>query len=139
MMQEEYLQLHFILYIQIERIPVLVQIYHRFMYLYFLIGEGGKSSHIFCLDNTGPGFNLGNLDYHQSVPKRHPNLVLKFAHLKDLNHVGPFNIGGVDGVKESEQRRVLRNHRKQQQDSQNMTGTTGTETLYPSQYLVRRK
>ena len=47
--------------------------------------------------------NQGNLEYHQSAAERHPNLVLKFAYLKDLEDVNPFNISGVDGGKESEQ------------------------------------
>ena len=46
--------------------------------------------------------NLGNLEYHQSVAERHPNLVLKFSYLKDLEDVDLFNISGVDGGKESE-------------------------------------
>ena len=47
--------------------------------------------------------NEGNIEYHQSVAEIHPNLVLKFAYLKDLEDVDPFNISGVDGGKESEQ------------------------------------
>ena len=47
--------------------------------------------------------NLGNIEYHQSVAGHHPNLVLKFVYLKDLEDVDPFNISGVDGVKEGEQ------------------------------------
>ena len=55
------------------------------------------------LDNTGSGLNLGNIEYHQSVSERHPNLVLKFEYLKDLDDVDPFNISRVDRGKESEQ------------------------------------
>ena len=55
------------------------------------------------LADTGARLNLVNLEYHQSVAERHPNLVLKFAYLKDLEDVNPFNISGVDGGKESEQ------------------------------------
>ena len=55
------------------------------------------------LANTGAGLNLVNLDYHQSVTERHPNLVLKFAYLKDLDGVDPFNISGVDRGEESKQ------------------------------------
>ena len=47
--------------------------------------------------------DLGIIEYHKSVPERHPNLVLKFAYLKDLYDVDPFNISGVDGGKEIEQ------------------------------------
>ena len=50
--------------------------------------------------------NLGNIDYHQSVAEFHPDLVLKFAHLEDLEDVDLFNISGVDGVKKSEQWKV---------------------------------
>ena len=52
---------------------------------------------MFGLANTGAGLNEGNLNYHQSVVQRHPNLVLKFAYLKDLNYLDPFNISGFHG------------------------------------------
>ena len=65
--------------------------------------EGPKSSYMSYLADTGPGLNLVNLEYHQSVAERHPNLVLKFAYMKDLDDVDPFNISRVDGGKESEQ------------------------------------
>ena len=68
-------------------------------YLNFPIGEGSKSSYIYGLGNTGARLNLGNLEYHQLVAKRHPNLVLKFAYLKDIGGVDPFNISVVDGEK----------------------------------------
>ena len=51
------------------------------------------------LDDTLAGLNLRNLECHQSVAEHHPNLVLKFAYLKDLDDVDPFNISGVGGVK----------------------------------------
>ena len=54
---------------------------------------------MFGLANTGARLNFGNLNYHQSVTEHHPNLVLKFAYLNDLDNVYPFNIGGVYGVK----------------------------------------
>ena len=44
------------------------------------------------LANIGAGLNLGNLEYHQSVSDFYPNLVLKFAYLKDLDELDPFNI-----------------------------------------------
>ena len=50
--------------------------------------------------------NFGNIDYHQSVAERHPNLVFKSAHLKDLQYVDTFNISGVDGGKDTEQGKV---------------------------------
>ena len=56
-----------------------------------------------CLENMGDGLNLGKLEYHQSVAERHPNLVLEFAYLKDLDYLDPFNISRVDGEKENEQ------------------------------------
>ena len=55
---------------------------------------------MFGLADTGAGKNLLNLDYHPSVAERQPNLVLKFAYLKDLDDVDTFNISGVDGRKE---------------------------------------
>ena len=106
---EEYLQLHFIPSLHSERIlvfetylhrsNVMVQISHQLPHLNFPIGEGPKLSYMYSLNDTGAGLNLVNLDYHQSVAERHPNLVLKFSHLKDLEDVDPFNISGVDGGK----------------------------------------
>ena len=46
---------------------------------------------------TGDGFNLGNLEYHQSVAWHHPNSVLTFVYMKDMDDVDPLNISGVDG------------------------------------------
>ena len=39
---------------------------------------------MFGLDDTGSGVNMVNLDYHQSVSERYPNLELKFDYLKYL-------------------------------------------------------
>ena len=50
---------------------------------------------MFVLTDTGAGLNSVNLYYHQLVAEHHPNLVLKFAYLKDMDDVDPFNIGGV--------------------------------------------
>ena len=47
------------------------------------------------LADTGSGLDLVNLKYHQSVAERHPNLVPKFAYLKDLEDVDPFNTSVV--------------------------------------------
>ena len=58
------------------------------------------------LADTGAGLNLGNIECHQSVAERHPNLVLKFTYLKGVDGMDPFNISGIDGGKESEQRKV---------------------------------
>ena len=49
------------------------------------------------LADTRSGLNLVNIEYHQSVAERHPNLVLKFVYMKDLDDVDPFNISGVGG------------------------------------------
>ena len=49
------------------------------------------------LANTGAGLNLENMEYHQSVVELHPNLVLKFSYLKDMDDVDSFNISEVDG------------------------------------------
>ena len=57
------------------------------------------------LADIGAGLNLVNLEYHQSVSERYPNLVLQFVYLKDMEGVDPFNISGVDVGKESEQRK----------------------------------
>ena len=54
---------------------------------------------MFGLVYKGAELDMGNLDYHQSVADRHPNLVLKFVHLNDLDNVDPFNISEVDGGK----------------------------------------
>ena len=55
------------------------------------------------LADTESRLNLGNLEYHQSVAERHPKLVLKFAYLKDLEDVYPFNTSGVYRGREGEQ------------------------------------
>ena len=67
----------------------------QFPHLNFPIGEGTKPSYMSGLYDTGAGLNYGNIDYHHSVAERYPNLVLKFAYLKDLEDVYPFNISGV--------------------------------------------
>ena len=72
-------------------------------HLNFSIGEDPKSSYMSSLSDIGSGLNLGNLEYHQSVPERYPNLVLKFVYVKDLEYVDPFNVSGVDRGKEKEQ------------------------------------
>ena len=51
------------------------------------------------LTDTGYGLNVVNLDFRQSVEDFHPNLVVKFAYLKDLSDVYPFNVSGVGGGK----------------------------------------
>ena len=60
------------------------------------IGEGPISSKMLRLVASVVIFNQGNMDYHQSAAERHPNLGLKFACMKDLDGVDPFNISGVD-------------------------------------------
>ena len=57
---------------------------------------------MFGLAYAGARLSFVNLDHHQSVTDCHPNLVLKFAYLKDMGDVDPFNITVVDGEKESE-------------------------------------
>ena len=52
------------------------------------------------LADTGSGLNLVNIEYHKSVSERNPNLMMKFAYLKDLYDVDTFNIIVVDVVKE---------------------------------------
>ena len=49
---------------------------------------------------------LGNFEYHQSVAESHPNLLLKFAYLKNLDDIDLFNISRVYRGKESDQRKV---------------------------------
>ena len=58
---------------------------------------------MFGLANTGSGLNLVKMDYHKSVIERHPNLVQKFAHLKDMDDMDTFNKSGIDGGKGSKQ------------------------------------
>ena len=58
---------------------------------------------MFGLVDTGARPNSRNMDYYQSVAERHPNFILKFKYLKDLDDVYPFNISGVDGGEKSEQ------------------------------------
>ena len=66
------------------------------LHLKLPIGEGKKPSYMSGLDDTGAGLNLVKIEYHQSVAESHPNLMLKFAHLKDMEDVDPLNISGVD-------------------------------------------
>ena len=42
---------------------------------------------MFGLDDTGAELNLGNMEYHQSVAKLHPNLVSIFLYLKDMDNM----------------------------------------------------
>ena len=72
---------------------------HQVPHLKFPIGELPKSSYVFGLANTGSRLDSGNLNYHQSVAERHPNLLIKFLHLKDIYGVHPVNISGVNGGK----------------------------------------
>ena len=112
-MKEEYLQLPFIPSLQSEGIPVfeaylrrsntVVQMSQQLPQLNFTIVEGKKSSYMYGLNDTGAWLNLGNIEYHRLVAERHPNLELKFAYLKDMEDVDPFNISGVNGEKEGEQ------------------------------------
>ena len=60
------------------------------------------------LADTGSRFNLVKIYYHQLVTERHPNLVLNFAYLKDMDDVDTFNIIGVDGEKVTGNRRIAR-------------------------------
>ena len=111
-MQEKYLQLHFIPYLQSDGIPVfesyllrsntVVKMSQQLPHLNFHIGEGPKSYYMSGFSDTGYGSNIVNIDYHQSSEERHPNLVSKFSFLKDLDDVDPFNISGLDGGKEIE-------------------------------------
>ena len=61
---------------------------------------------MFGLDDKRAVLNLKNMDYHQSVTEIHPNMVLRFAYLKDPDDVYPFNISGLDIGKESKQGKV---------------------------------
>ena len=82
---------------------VVLKMSQQLTHMNLTIVEGPKSSYMYGLANKGAGLNLVNLEYQQSVAERHPNLVLKFSYLKDLEDVDPFNISGLDGGKESEQ------------------------------------
>ena len=73
--------------------------YQQFLHLNLPIREVPKSSYMSGLADTGAGLNLGNFEYHQSVAELHPNLVLKFSYLKDIDDVDSFNINGVYGGK----------------------------------------
>ena len=84
----------------LRRSSVLVKMSQQLPHMDFSIGEGPKTSYMSGLDDTGVGLNLGNLEYHQSVTERHPNLVLKCEYLKDLEDIDPLNISRVDGGKE---------------------------------------
>ena len=77
----------------------MVKMSQQLLHTKLAIGEGPNPSYMYGLADTGASLNLGNLEYHQSVAERHPNLVLKFTYLKDLDDVDPFNISGIDGGK----------------------------------------
>ena len=62
---------------------------------------------MYGLANTGSGLDLVIIEYHQSVAERHPNFVVKFSYLKDLEDMDPFNISGVDRGKEGEQVKLV--------------------------------
>ena len=57
---------------------------------------------MFGLDDTRSRLNFVNLDYNQSVAERHPNFLLKYTYLEDLDNADTFNIRGVDGVEEGD-------------------------------------
>ena len=61
--------------------------------------EGPILSKMFGLADTGACLNMGNLDYQQSFEEHHPNLVLKFLYMKDMDGVDPFDISVVCGGK----------------------------------------
>ena len=46
--------------------------------------------------DTGDGFNLINMDFHQSFAEIQPNLVFKFSYLKETEDLYSFNIGVLD-------------------------------------------
>ena len=77
--------------------------YQKLPHLNLPLGEMPIFSKMFGLADIGEILNLENMDCHQSVSERHPNLVLKLAYLKDMDDVDTFNISGVDVGKESEQ------------------------------------
>ena len=82
-----------------RRSNAVVQMSQQLPHLKFPIGEVPNTSYMYGLADTGSGFNLGYIYYQQSVAERHPNLVLKFAHLKDMEDVDPFNTSGLDSGK----------------------------------------
>ena len=51
---------------------------------------------MYGLADKGAGSNLINIEYQQSVAERQSTLVLKFAYVKDLNHMYPFNVSKVE-------------------------------------------
>ena len=71
--------------------------YQNFPYLKSPILERPKSYYMFVLDNTGAGLNFINLDYYQSVAERHPNLVMEFTYLENMDEVDTLDISGVGG------------------------------------------
>ena len=66
---------------------MVVQISQQLQNLNFPIGEVPKSYYMSGLVDTVAELNLVNIEYHQSVAQRQPNLVLKFACLEDLDDV----------------------------------------------------
>ena len=83
----------------LRRSNAVVQMSQQLPHLKFSIGEGEKPPYISGLADTGARLNLRNIGYHHSVAEHHPNFVLKFSHLMDLEDVYPLNISGVDREK----------------------------------------
>ena len=73
--------------------------FQKFMHMNFPIEKLPRYSNIFGLADTADALNLGYLDYNQSVAERHPNLVLNFSYLKNMDNMDQLNVSGVDVVK----------------------------------------
>ena len=52
-------------------------------------------SNMFRLVDTGYVLNMRNMDYRQLVAERHQKLVSKFADMKNMDYMDPFNLRGV--------------------------------------------
>ena len=73
--------------------------YQKLPHLNLPLVDGPRLSNMFGLAYIGARLNLGNIYYHQTVSRRHSNLVLTFSYLKDLENMDTFNISGVYGEK----------------------------------------
>jgi len=75
-----------------------IQMSHVLPHIRWPIGLPGTDNPpgtILALLDTGTGLNVGRLEYHESIFKRHPDLMAQFSYLKDFEGVAPFGLGGV--------------------------------------------
>ena len=81
----------------LQRLQANIQLSHCLPHIMWQVGEAGTESAttLRALVDTGAGLNVGRLDYHMSIAKQHPELILQCGYLKDFEGVQPFGLGSV--------------------------------------------